>query len=74
MYPYQEGLGVRAKKRANPAHSELKRCTLIRNLKEGVINYCFFCEVWLGDWYYSSTNACSSDSNSGKLVCMQATS
>ena len=24
-----EGLGVRAKKRANPAHSELKRCTLI---------------------------------------------
>jgi hypothetical protein len=36
-----EGLGVRAKKRANPAHSELKRCTLIRNLKEGVINYCF---------------------------------
>ena len=25
-----EGLGVRAKKRANPAHSELKRCTLIR--------------------------------------------
>ena len=24
-----EGLGVRAKKRANPAHSEPKRCTLI---------------------------------------------
>ena len=24
-----EGLGVRAKKRASPAHSELKRCTLI---------------------------------------------
>ena len=24
-----EGLGVRAKKRARPAHSELKRCTLI---------------------------------------------
>ena len=30
-----EGLGVRAKKRALSAHSELKRCTLIRNLKEG---------------------------------------
>jgi hypothetical protein len=25
-----EGLGVRAKKRAHPAHSEPKRCTLIR--------------------------------------------
>jgi len=25
-----EGLGVRAKKRARLAHSELKRCTLIR--------------------------------------------
>jgi hypothetical protein len=62
-----EGLGVRAKKRARPAHSELKRCTLISsfrfpplregnrerraysvppacrgNLKEGVINCCFF--------------------------------
>jgi hypothetical protein len=36
-----EGLGVRAKKRALSAHSELKRCTLIRNLEEGVINYCF---------------------------------
>ena len=24
-----EGMGVRAKKRASPAHSELKRCTLI---------------------------------------------
>ena len=27
-----EGLGVRAKKRARPAHSELKRCILIRTL------------------------------------------
>ena len=30
-----EGLGVRAKKRARPAHSELKRCTLISPLSRG---------------------------------------
>ena len=30
-----EGLGVRAKKRVRPAHSELKRCTLIRGDKGG---------------------------------------
>ena len=28
-----EGLGVRAKKRARPAHSEPKRCTLISSLR-----------------------------------------
>jgi hypothetical protein len=28
-----EGLGVRAKKRARPAHSELKRCTLISSFR-----------------------------------------
>ena len=28
-----EGLGVRVKKRAHPAHNELKRCTLIRRAR-----------------------------------------
>jgi len=38
-----EGLGVRAKKRVPPAHSELKRCTLVssRPLPLGeVIHFC----------------------------------
>ena len=34
-----EGLGVRAKKRARPAHSELKRCTLIR-VRVGGMSHC----------------------------------
>ena len=33
-----EGLRVRAKKRAHPAHSEPKRCTLIRPEGEGIMN------------------------------------
>jgi|GEM_PF-4789084 len=32
-----EGLGVRAKKRARPARSELKRCTLIRGWGGGYV-------------------------------------
>ena len=28
-----------------------KKPTPLRNLKEGVLVYPYFCELWLGDWY-----------------------